>query len=214
MEENRRPVATRDVPFFQRFAKKLVSLGLTPNQVSILSAVFAAMGGLSLSQLATSTGVSFYFLVFFSLLGIQLRLICNLIDGLMAVESGLKTPTGELFNDIPDRFSDLFFFVGAAYSISYSWGLSLGWLTAVLAILTAYVRVLGASMQKGHDFGGPAAKQHRMFILNITIMGALVEKLITGQVQYAFAIGLAVIAVGSLVTVVARIHRLAKKLNP
>ena len=104
MEENRRPVATRDVPFFQRFAKKLVSLGLTPNQVSILSAVFAAMGGLSLSQLATSTGVSFYFLVFFSLLGIQLRLICNLIDGLMAVESGLKTPTGEIFNDIPDRF--------------------------------------------------------------------------------------------------------------
>jgi phosphatidylglycerophosphate synthase len=130
----------------------------------------------------------------------------------MAVEGGLKTPTGELYNDIPDRFSDLFFFVGASLSIPFAWGIHLGWAAAVFAILTAYVRVLGASMQKGHDFGGPTAKQHRMFLLNIAVFAAAAEKSATGQVRYSLAVGVAVILLGSLLTVMARIFRLAKKL--
>ena len=213
MEDNRRPVASRKVPVFQSIAKKLVSLGLTPNEISVMSAVFAAAGGMSMACLGSTEGARFYGLILLGLFGIQLRLICNLIDGLMAVEGGLKTPTGELFNDIPDRFADLFFFVGASISIPFFWGVHIGWAAAALAILTAYVRVLGASMQQGHDFGGPTAKQHRMFILNVTLISAAVEKMLTGELKFAVAVGLAAIAFGSLATVAARISRLAKKLK-
>jgi phosphatidylglycerophosphate synthase len=213
MEENRRPVGTRKVPFFQRLAKSLVVAGLTPNQISVASVIFAAVGAWGFYQLPQSEGVAFYGSVLLALLGIQLRLICNLIDGLMAVEGGMKTPTGELFNDIPDRFSDLFLIVAAANCIPFSWGLSLGWLTAVLAILTAYIRVLGASLKQGHDFGGPMAKQHRMFALNLILVAAVIEKISTEHLTYSFAVGISVIALGSLITVFARLRRLSVKLN-
>jgi phosphatidylglycerophosphate synthase len=213
MEENRRPVSSREVPFFQRFAKTLVNWGLTPNQISILSVVFAAVGGVAFSCLSTSNGFQFYILAFIAFLGIQLRLVCNLIDGLMAVEGGLKTPAGELFNDIPDRFSDWFLILGAATAIPFSWGMSWGWSAVVLAILTAYIRVLGASLQKGHDFGGPTAKQHRMFILSLGLVGAVVEKIIHGEVRYSLALAIIVITVGSLVTVFKRVTRLVAKLK-
>ena len=213
MEENRRKVSSRKVPFFQNFAKKLVRLGLTPNQVSILSAVFAATGGVALAQVLNSEGFNFYFFSILGLVGIQLRLICNLIDGLMAVEGGLRTPNGELYNDLPDRFSDLFLLVGASFSIPFTWGTDLGWVTSILAILTAYVRVLGACMQMGHDFSGPAAKQHRMFILNLVIIVGMIEHSVIGHVQYSYVVGLSVIALGSLATIFARLVRLNTKLT-
>ena len=36
-------------------------------------------------------------------LGIQLRLLCNMLDGMVAVEHGRATPVGALYNDVPDR---------------------------------------------------------------------------------------------------------------
>jgi phosphatidylglycerophosphate synthase len=213
MDENRRPVSTRDVPFFQKLAKKLVGWGLTPNQVSVLSFIFALIGGLFLTQISSAEGVQFYLFVIVVFFGIQLRLICNLIDGLMAVEGGLKTSTGELYNDIPDRFSDLVLIMGAAGSLPLSWGLNLGWIAVVFAILTAYIRVLGASMQKGHDFSGPGAKQHRMFVLNLMLVLAVAEKNITGQITLSFAFGLSMIVFLSFITIFRRIGRLAEKLK-
>ena len=35
--------------------------------------------------------------------GIQLRLLCNLLDGMLAVEEGFKSKTGDIYNDLPDR---------------------------------------------------------------------------------------------------------------
>ena len=49
--------------------------------------------------------------------GMQLRLLCNLFDGMVAIEGGFKTKAGEIFNELPDRFSDAFIFIGAAYSV-------------------------------------------------------------------------------------------------
>jgi len=43
--------------------------------------------------------------------------VCNLLDGMVAIEGGLKTPAGELFNDVPDRISDPLILVGAGYDL-------------------------------------------------------------------------------------------------
>lgn len=213
MQDNRRPVASREVNVFQVLAKKLVSMGLTPNQISVFSALFALLGGWAFAQLGSSSGPAFYAFAILVFVGIQLRLICNLIDGLMAVEGGLKTPTGEMFNDVPDRFSDLFLLVGASMSLPPAWGLHLGWAAAAAAILTAYVRVLGASMGQGHDFKGPMAKQHRMAILNLCLLAAVVENIYFGTIQNSLGFGLVVILAGSLLTVFARLKRIANKIH-
>ena len=51
---------------------------------------------------------------------IQLRLIANLLDGLVAVEGGKRTPTGELYNEAPDRIADTAVLVGAGYAVGGS----------------------------------------------------------------------------------------------
>ena len=41
----------------------------------------------------------------------QLELLCNLLDGMVAVEGGLGGPTGPLWNELPDRIADSVFIV-------------------------------------------------------------------------------------------------------
>ncbi len=57
---------------------------------------------------------------------IQLRLLANMFDGMVAIEQGRQSPLGELYNEIPDRVSDAFILIGwvtqrAATSCSATW---------------------------------------------------------------------------------------------
>lgn len=52
------------------------------------------------------------------LLLIVVRLICNLLDGLVAVEGGMQSPGAAVYNDLPDRSSDAVSLLGVGYSIS------------------------------------------------------------------------------------------------
>ena len=215
-ETSRRPVKSRTVQGFHQLAFTLVKMGLTPNQVSVLSSVFAGLGALSLFAASRSLtfGAQLGFLIG-ALLGIQLRLVCNLIDGLMAVEGGKKTPYGELFNDLPDRLSDLFLLVGAGYALYpyVPYTAHLGWIAGTLAVLTAYVRVLGASMGCPHYFLGPMAKQHRMAVLNMGVLSCAAEAAFRGTFSYGLQLALVVIAVGSFFTCVRRARAIVRNLS-
>jgi phosphatidylglycerophosphate synthase len=70
---------------------------------------------------------------------VQLRLLCNLLDGLVAIEGGRGSATGELFNELPDRVSDVLALVAAGYAVTWvAWAPELGWAAALAAVLTAY----------------------------------------------------------------------------
>lgn len=208
---SRRPVKSRSMQAFHRLAFRLVEAGLTPNQVSVLSAVFATLGGASLLAAARWEGVAAQLLgLAGALLGIQLRLVCNLLDGLMAVEGGKKTPYGELFNDFPDRISDIALLLAAGYALASQdapgYPLTTAWVAALAAVLTAYVRVLGASMGAPHFFLGPMAKQHRMAALNVALVGSGAEALTMGQFSFSLTAALYLIAFGSVVTCFRRLR--------
>src|SRR3546814_9995594 len=83
----------------------------------------------------------------------------DLFDGLVAVEHARKTPTGVLYNEVPDRVADSLFLVALGYAAGMPW---CGWLAALLAALTAYIRTLGGTVLGSQDFRGPMAKPHRM----------------------------------------------------
>src|SRR5215467_16012801 len=72
---------------------------------------------------------------------IQCRLLCNLLDGMLAVEEGFRTACGDIYNDLPDRIADIMILVGAGYGCRLPIGPPLGWLAALAAVLTAYVRL-------------------------------------------------------------------------
>jgi phosphatidylglycerophosphate synthase len=143
----------------------------------------------------------------------QLRLLCNLFDGMVAIEGGFKTKAGELYNELPDRFSDAFIFIGAGYSSpEFKWMSALGWTAAVLSLITAYTRALGAGMGAGQQFLGPMAKQQRMATMTVACaVGALAPAWPILAKTIALALGL--VAAGCLVTIFRRCRRIAREME-
>jgi phosphatidylglycerophosphate synthase len=168
----RRPLKSRGTRWAAAAAKRVADAGLRPNQISVLSILFAALacGCLILSARVDGAAVAW------SLVGaaacVQLRLLCNMLDGMVAVEGGFRTKTGEIYNELPDRFADVLILVGAGYSSATSPTLvTLGWASAVGAVLTAYVRALGATAGASQYFLGPMAKPHRMAVITAACLG-------------------------------------------
>ena len=81
---------------------------------------------------------------------IQLRLLANLLDGLVAVEGGRGSATGALYNELPDRIED----TPAAGRRGLCRGLGLARLAGARCWRSAcaYVRAVGASLGLRQDF--------------------------------------------------------------
>ncbi len=202
--ENRRPIKTRNNRIIQVIARRLVQWKIQPNTISICSVIFAALAALSLGfSFRFSQPVMVSVALIFAAVMIQGRLLCNLFDGMVAVEGGMKTPGGEVYNEVPDRIADSVIFIGLAYGLSEYWGaVSLGYLAALFAMATAYIRVLGGSCGLPQKFLGPFAKQQRMALVTIGTVAAAFMPI--QWAQYLLYIILWVLVVGSLWTTVVR----------
>lgn len=163
MSGERRPIATREKPFFKKCAATLARAGFTPNQISLMSIVFGVMAGVAF---ATAQG----WMLLTAALFIQGRLLCNLFDGMVAVEHGKGSPVGELFNEVPDRVSDTVILLGLGLRPEGS--LTLAMAAALAAMFTAYVRTTGVAAGSRAFFAGPMAKQQRMFLLTLFAIAA------------------------------------------
>lgn len=211
---NRRPIRTRDASWAQGVARKLTAAGVTPNAVSVSGSVFALIGFAAFFWAGRTGGwlASIGFLV--AALSIQGRLLCNLFDGMIAVEGGRQSKSGELFNDFPDRISDTLLLVGAGYAVNLSAGPVLGWVAALAALLTAYARILGGSCGLKQRFLGPMAKQHRMALLTAAALCSIPEAGFSDPFRGWILLGaLAVIAAGSLLTTARRLHAVYRELE-
>jgi phosphatidylglycerophosphate synthase len=209
----RRPLKTRQRAWAQALARMLTRAGVAPNAISLASLVFAIAAGVFLASTAQADGTirQVYFLA--AAACIQLRLLCNMLDGLVAVEGGKRTVYGEIFNDMPDRFADVAILVGAGYSIAnFSWGHELGWLAATLAVITAYIRLLGGSMGVQQYFIGPMAKPHRMALLTGACVFSVFEDHL-GLGGKTIALALMIMVTGMLVTCIRRTARIVADLK-
>ena len=202
LDENRRPIRSRDAGWARAAASRLARLGVSPNQISLASVLAAGLATLSLSLFPQP------WLALGCVAGVQLRLLCNLLDGMVAVEHGRKTPLGVLYNEFPDRVADSVILVALGYACEVPW---LGWLSALGAALTAYVRVFGGALGFAQDFRGPMAKQHRMAVLTVGCVISILEDLCF-RTRYSLVLTCGLIAAGSLVTCWTRTRTLARKL--
>lgn len=202
-QDNRRPIAARGTGWAASLSSALARSSVTPNQISVISIFFAAVGATMLSW-----GVSPWGLLLAAVC-VQLRLLCNLLDGMVAVEGGKQTATGALYNEFPDRVADSLLLVALGYAALHPW---LGWLGALLAALTAYVRVFGGSAGLAQDFRGPMAKPHRMAVLTLAcVIGA--AELHWNGTRHALLAAAIVIAAGSALTCFTRIRALSARLH-
>lgn len=202
-EANRRPIAARSTGWARRFSAALAGSSVTPNQISMLSIGFAAAGAAALLAWPGWPGLVL------CAVGIQGRLICNLLDGMVAMEGGKKSALGAVYNEFPDRVADSVFIVALGYAIAQP---SLGWAGALAAALTAYVRVFGGSLGLPQDFRGPMAKQHRMAVLTIACLGGAIESAVHGT-QWLLVAAAWIIVAGSALTCATRTRAMARLLQ-
>jgi phosphatidylglycerophosphate synthase len=186
----------------------LLKLGVKPNQVSVMSVVFAAGAASCLIWCVPSAWAWLG-----AALCVQMRLVCNLMDGMLAVEGGLKSPSGDLYNEFPDRLADTFILAGLGMAGGTALSGGLGWVAACGALITACVRMHGASLTGAHDFRGPMAKPHRMAMVTglclVMALGSIMGWEMRGWVSGA----LSLLVVGIGVTLWRRLNGLSQSLH-
>ena len=193
--ENRRPLTSRNSAWAGRLASWAVAREITPNQISQASMGFAA-AGFFLYAISTQGGVVQFLALLLAAATLQARLVCNLIDGMVAIEGGRGAKDGPFWNEAPDRVSDLLFFAGAGLAAGRP---GLGLFAAALAIATAYIRELGRAEGFPPDFSGPLAKPQRMAVLTAgTVLAAFYAS------QWTLTVTLWIIVVGTAATVIRR----------
>lgn len=193
--DNRRPLASRGTGWASALTRFLARTSITPNQISIASMFAAALAGIALWRAGLAQDATGRALLLVAGAGFcQMRLLCNLLDGMVAIEAGKGTPDGAFWNEFPDRVSDLLILAGIGYGIGHP---ALGWAAAALAILTAYVRELGRGSGLAADFSGPMAKPHRMALVTAAALASMLEPLWNGRNEILLtALWLAAIGAG------------------
>ncbi len=206
MDEHRRPLATRAQRWPRAIAALLGKLGITANAISVFSILF---GFSTFYILVFEPHESFFYNCLWAALTVQLRLLFNLLDGLVAVEGGSQTATGGLYNEVPDRLSDALTLIGVGYAChAYPLGVELGYLATVLAFFTAYIRVLGVSLGTTSYFLGPMAKQHRMAAITVALV-------LTAFVHFKVLlwVGLWIVTLGAAITCYRRLSHISTDLH-
>ncbi len=162
---DRRPIAARELAITQRLAGALIARGASADGISLAGMGAGLVAGLALA--ATAWVATDWPLWLLGALCIQLRLLANMLDGMVAVGRGIASPAGELFNEVPDRVSDTAALIGLGIAAE---SLALGCGAALAAMLTAYVRAVGKAAGAPSDFRGPMAKQQRMFLVTVVAL--------------------------------------------
>jgi len=210
---DRRPLASRNTRAAQAVARQLARAGVTPNTISFLGMIAGLLAGLALAattrwpDLARAAWIA-------GAICVQLRLAANMLDGMVAIETKTASPLGELYNEIPDRISDSATLVGLGYAAGGH--VVLGFVAALLAVFTAYVRAMGKVAGAQQEFCGPMAKPQRMFLVTVLSLYcglAPATWQLPGQPWGPAAWLLALISLGCVITAVRRLLRIAATLR-
>jgi CDP-diacylglycerol--glycerol-3-phosphate 3-phosphatidyltransferase len=184
-------------PRFRRMlrgtARALAARGVTPDQVTTAGIVASGLGALAFRLGSRRRGA------FAAVPALALaRIAANALDGLVAEESGLGRPAGELYNETADRLGDIAFLAGTAAVPGVRPSLALGALAA--AELSSFVGVSAKAAGGRRRYEGPMGKPDRMLVVGAAGLAAAV----TRQPARVLNASLGLIATGALVTAVNR----------
>jgi len=204
---DRRPLASRGWKTSERVASWFARRGVTPNAISIVGMVCGITAGVMFLQ---TPNVSHPWILWLGgALFVQLRLLANLYDGMVAVLRQAASPVGELFNEVPDRVSDAAALIGFGYAAGSN--ALLGFVATILAIFLAYLRAQGKVAGAHQEFCGPMAKQQRMATVTLA---AVTCAIIPGATDWQVPMfALWVIIAGCIVTVFRRLQRISALLR-
>lgn len=142
------------------FAHSLIKHRIHPDLITLSGIVCAGLLGVALALTAH-----------WQLLALAVaplavgRLAANALDGMVARQSGLARPWGEVFNEGGDRLADIFVFAGLALNNQVN--PLLAWSGLILILFSSYIGLAGKAAGGKRQYGGLLAKADRMIYLAI-----------------------------------------------
>ena len=212
---DRRPIPAREWQISKRIARGMAASGISADAISLAGMFCGIAAGAALA--VTSRHPSWERLAWVAAAAlIQLRLLANMLDGMVAIESGRVSPVGQLYNEVPDRISDAATLIGLGYAAGGN--VVLGYVAACVALLVAYVRAAGKVAGAHQEFCGPMAKQQRMFTTTLAALfcGLTPQTWWLDWPAEGFglpAIALLLVIAGGVWTLLRRLRRIASALH-
>ena len=212
---DRRPIKSRDARWAHGLTDRLVRWGVSANAISVCGMISGIAAGICFAFTYVEQLRFVGFLV--GALCVQLRLIANMLDGMVAIASQTNSPVGELYNEVPDRVSDTATLVGCGYAMGGT--PLLGYWVTILAIFIAYIRATGCVAGSPQYYIGPMAKQHRMFVVTLF---AIISAFLPLQTWFHLpwdpnagwmTMGLMIILLGECITIYRRLNKIQQYLR-
>lgn len=151
-------------PQFQNLLRPIVNrlakIGITPNQVTIFAMGLSIATGVLLALYHQQTLILILFPVV-----MFIRMALNAIDGMLAKEHDMKTPLGNMLNELGDVVSDACLFLPFALLPGFSVPLIV--MIVVFSIVSEMTGVLGAVIGASRRYDGPMGKSDRAFIFGV-----------------------------------------------
>lgn len=166
-----------------------------PNTITWMSLPFAIAAGLCLYR--ADLGWTLLLTPVF----ITLRSVCNLLDGMVAIERNMTSPQGEALQDTIDRMADSCTVLGAAFSPIGD--MRLGIVAITLMLISSYVGIQKKAVGGTREFGGILGKVDRFFLVSVASVGRFFWQ---GSVKGmdAFDILFVLMIIGGAVTIIQR----------
>jgi phosphatidylglycerophosphate synthase len=133
-------------------------VGFTPNQLSMLSFIFAAGAGICyyLSPGSPAMLLAAAFMVL-------LNAASDAMDGALARRTGTADERGDFLDHVIDRYADMFFLLGVIYAGYAPW--QVGILAVVGVLLTSYIGTEAQALRLGRYYGGLMGRADRVTII-------------------------------------------------
>ena len=196
-----RPFASK---FIDPIAKAFAKAGISPNTVSIMSLIFAAMAG-----------VFFYYangyqkIVLIAGLFVFLNSFFDAMDGAMARYLKIASAKGDFLDHVIDRYSDVFIICGIFLGGHVDW--KIGVVAIVGVLLTSYLGTQAQALNIGRYYGGVMGRADRLILI---MLASIIYFVYPVCVSGFSALGwvMVAIAVGSHITALQRIIHIWKSL--
>ncbi|MEM9643355.1 MAG: CDP-alcohol phosphatidyltransferase family protein [Planctomycetota bacterium] len=208
---DRRPIQSRNARWAQAVSRYLAKLDVSPNAISLFGTLAAVVAGISFQLTSVSADVAQRVFWFIGGVLCQVRLLCNLFDGMVAVERNIASARGELYNEVPDRVSDAAVMIGLGYAAGGD--VTTGYLAALVSVFVAYVRAVAKSVGAPNDFCGPMAKPQRMALVTAVAV-YLTFSPVAWRLHWGEArIALLIVTTGGILTALRRLVRAVRHLE-
>jgi len=178
--------------------------GASPNQISILSMIFALVAGgfyyVSFSRTAYLYPAALFLL---------LNAVFDAVDGAVARKEGRAEARGDFLDHVIDRYADMAILSGIVFAGYVSEGV--GILAVMGVLLTSYLGTQAQALSLGRLYGGVMGRADRLvIILGATVATALFPSDLAGLSILGWAVVL--ITVASHATALQRIALIWRRL--